>query len=73
MSVCGDLASNKEVASLLLGLGVDELSMPPSKILDMRQFFQEMNVDTMKDVVHQALAMQNADEVKRLISSKVTV
>lgn len=73
VSVCGDLASNKEVASLLLGLGVDELSMPPSKILDMRQFFQEMNVDTMKDVVHQALAMQNADEVKRLISAKVTV
>src|SRR5699024_1012245 len=68
VSVCGDLASNKEVAAMLLGIGVKELSMPPSKILEMRQFLKDTNITTMEKIVKEALHMQNADEVKTLLA-----
>jgi phosphocarrier protein FPr len=36
VAVCGDLASRPEIAGLLIGLGVDELSCTPPKVPDVK-------------------------------------
>ncbi|ADQ08170.1 phosphoenolpyruvate-protein phosphotransferase [Caldicellulosiruptor hydrothermalis 108] len=37
VGVCGEIASNQEFVSVLIGLGVDELSVNPSKILNVKK------------------------------------
>ena len=39
--VCGELASDEELVPRLLKLGVDELSVSPSKILAIRKIIRE--------------------------------
>lgn len=37
VGVCGEIASNQEFVPVLIGLGVDELSVNPSKILNVKK------------------------------------
>lgn len=37
VGVCGEIASNQEFVPVLIGLGIDELSLNPSKILNVKK------------------------------------
>lgn len=67
VSVCGEVASNEDFASLLIGLGIHELSMPPSTILEMRNFIRQVHEADLKRLAEEAIDMKNAEEVKALI------
>lgn len=67
VSVCGEVASNEDFASLLIGLGIHELSMPPSTILEMRNFIRQVHEADLKQLAEEAIDMKNAEEVKALI------
>ena len=48
VSLCGELASDTTMTSYLLGLGIDELSMTPSRILAVRDAVRKTNLEDSK-------------------------
>ena len=44
VGVCGELAGNKNAAAVLVGLGVDELSMSAANILPVKHVIRNMSV-----------------------------
>lgn len=73
VSVCGEVASNEDFASLLIGLGIHELSMPPSTILEMRHFIRQVRKSDLQNLAHEAIDMKNAEEVKSLIKEMALI
>lgn len=55
VSVCGEMASHPDQGIVLLGLGVDALSMTPSEILKMRKRLSLINLDDIKGLAHKFL------------------
>lgn len=59
VSVCGEMAGDPIYLPLLLGLGVDEVSVVPSALAVSKYLIRNVNVDQMKDLTGQALAAED--------------
>jgi phosphotransferase system enzyme I (PtsI) len=68
VGMCGEMASNKYAVPLLIGLGLDELSMSSSRILETREIIGRLNQKEMKKLVEKALEMSTCDEVVELVA-----
>ena len=66
--VCGEVAGDPQAAPLLVGLGVDELSMNPADIPAVKQAIRRVNFHEAQELVDQALACENASQVRMLVS-----
>ncbi len=55
LSVCGELAANREGALLLVGLGYRELSMAPSSIRLVREVLASTRIEELERAVSQAI------------------
>lgn len=62
VEVCGEAAGEAEVATLLLGLGVDELSVAPARLDDLRETVRLLSFADAADAARQALAASSARE-----------
>ena len=62
--MCGEAASDERFIPLLVGLGLDEFSMNPTKILNSRKMIRELNHKECKKLVQEILKMTSANEVK---------
>jgi len=56
VAVCGGLASNPDAAAVLVGLGVNELSMVPSVIPEVKARLRELRFDDCRVLAERALA-----------------
>lgn len=63
VSVCGELAGSIEGAVLLTGLGVDKLSMAPSRTGVIADIMEKVTFETVKDAAERALKMTTQEEV----------
>ena len=64
VSVCGELASSCAGAIILMGLGIDELSVHPSDIPFIREVVTKIEYKKTKELARRVLEMTNAGEVK---------
>jgi phosphotransferase system enzyme I (PtsI) len=71
VSVCGEIASEPNLALLLLGMGVDELSMPAFSMLQIKKMIQSVKFEDARMVVQEALTMQTGHEIDVLCRKKV--
>lgn len=62
--MCGEAASDERFIPLLVGLGLDEFSMNPTKILNSRKMIRDLNHKECKKLVQEVLKMSSAKEVK---------
>lgn len=62
VGVCGEMAGVKESALLLLGLGVDELSMGYNSILEIREMISKVTKEEAKDLAQKAMKQRNNEE-----------
>jgi len=67
VSICGELAGNPLAAPLLLGLGVDSLSMSSGSLLKVKWVIRNFNRNHAKQLVNHALRMENALQVKHFM------
>lgn len=67
VGVCGEAAGQPEAALLLLGLGVDELSMAPASLARIRRLVRGVPYARAQALARQALEMATAEEVLALI------
>ncbi len=64
VAVCGELASNTLFTELLLGLGVDELSVSPGKILEIKDIILKLDSEKIKKNSLEVLKLTSADQIK---------
>ena len=66
VGVCGGLAGEPLGAALLVGLGVDELSMSTGDIGTVKALLRRHSLAELQDLARQALDVDTADEVRAL-------
>jgi phosphoenolpyruvate-protein kinase (PTS system EI component) len=66
VEVCGEAASESDVAAILIGLGVDELSVSPAKLDELRETVRLLSFTAAADMAHQALRASSAREALSL-------
>lgn len=66
VGVCGELAGDEKAVPILLGLGVDELSMSMSSIALVKQQVRELNMADCQNLAQRALNCRTAGEVRAL-------
>jgi phosphotransferase system enzyme I (PtsI) len=66
VSVCGEMAGDAVYAPLLLGLGVDELSMTPPLIPSVKYLIRSMNLSDAQKLANDALKLSSAKEILAL-------
>jgi phosphotransferase system enzyme I (PtsI) len=65
IGVCGEAAANPHLAAVLLGLGVNSLSMAPSAISEVRGFLSTVDIATCQTAALRAIAATSAEEAEQ--------
>lgn len=63
VGLCGEMAADPLIAPLLVGMGVDELSVPPSAVPLIKDAIRSVNYSRTQDLAKQALSCTQAAEV----------
>ena len=69
VAVCGGLASDPEAVPLLLGLGVDELSVVPGSIPRLKALIRKLELDACRKLAAHALGLATAAEVRAAVQA----
>ena len=69
VGVCGESASDPDSAWILIGLGVDELSLTAARIPKIKAVIRSKSKQEMEALAAKAIALGNAAEVRALLSS----
>ena len=64
IGVCGEAAANPHLAAVLLGLGVNSLSMAPSAISEVRGFLSTVDLTTCQAAAQRAISAVSAEEAE---------
>jgi phosphotransferase system enzyme I (PtsI) len=67
VTVCGEMAGTKTMAPLLVGLGVDELSMNPTLLPGVSDWISRFNYIDAKKFASRVMRLTNAEKVARAI------
>jgi phosphotransferase system enzyme I (PtsI) len=67
VSLCGELASRPEVAPLLIGLGIRELSMHGNAIPRVKRAIRQVSLKQCTELATAALNAVDADEVREIL------
>ncbi len=68
VSLCGEMGSDVNNALILLGLGIDEISLPPVKLLDIRRTIRSYCYQDVKQLADKSLNVASHGEVIELIN-----
>ncbi|MBE9914392.1 phosphoenolpyruvate--protein phosphotransferase [Paenibacillus donghaensis] len=73
VGMCGEMAADKMAVPVLMGLGLDEISMGASSILPVRQLIRQLNYGQMKELADKALELESSEQIRQLIQDEVAV
>ncbi|GAW27953.1 MULTISPECIES: phosphoenolpyruvate--protein phosphotransferase [Carboxydocella] len=71
VAVCGELGGDLLAAPILLGLGVDELSMNPASLLKIKGLLRQLTFTHCQRLANKALACSTADEITNLAKKEL--
>ncbi|HBA60962.1 MAG TPA: phosphoenolpyruvate--protein phosphotransferase [Elusimicrobia bacterium] len=71
VSVCGEMASDPFAIPILVGMGVDVLSVPPKIYLRAKHAVRAMNFEKFSGLAQRVLSMTTASEIRRLVEEEV--
>ncbi|WP_460118210.1 phosphoenolpyruvate--protein phosphotransferase [Pseudomonas sp. S2_C03] len=69
VGVCGELAADPLAVPVLVGLGVDELSVSGRSIAEVKARVRELSLNQAQTLATQALAVGSANEVRTLVEA----
>jgi phosphoenolpyruvate-protein phosphotransferase (PTS system enzyme I) len=69
VAMCGEMAANEALSTVLLGMGLSHFSMAPSSILKLRKKIRENNFSDSQRLADQILQLPSAQEIKNLIKN----
>ena len=59
VSMCGEMAGEKEHTKLLLGLGLKEFSIHPATMLEVKEIINQTNISELEELTKKALMNNN--------------
>lgn len=65
--ICGELGGDPEATPILVGLGVDELSLNPAGIPRIKSILRDLTMESARALAEQALRCQTSAEVRQLV------
>ena len=68
VALCGEMAGDPRYIPLLIGMGLEDLSMNPNSLLEAKKIVRSISYEHLKSVVNKALNLPTAEEIIRLIS-----
>ncbi len=71
VGVCGEMAQDLHASLLLVGMGVDELSMTPNRILTIREQLKKFSTEELRILSDDVLSLEDADSVRRHIDDYI--
>lgn len=72
ISVCGEMAGVPKYAALLIGMGVDELSMSPSSVLPMKKFVRAVNSNQLVDLWKSVQLCEESKDIHALLEKIIS-
>jgi multiphosphoryl transfer protein len=69
VGVCGELAGDPQAIPILLGLGIDELSMSSPAIASAKQIVRRWSLAQAKVLAEQAIQLDSAEAVRALVTT----
>ncbi len=70
VSVCGEMTSDPHAVPLLVGLGVDSLSVSPRMYLRIKQAVRGLRFANLQKLIPRALAAADSDQIKKLLADQ---
>lgn len=67
VGICGELAGNPLAAPLLIGMGMDELSVVPSVLPEIKKIIRSVSYRSLRSLATRALRMDSSEEVEKLV------
>jgi phosphotransferase system enzyme I (PtsP) len=67
VSVCGEMAGNPLASVLLLGMGIDALSMSAGSLLKIKWVVQSFSRAQARQLLQAALRMENIEQIQSLL------
>ncbi|MBI1805961.1 MAG: phosphoenolpyruvate--protein phosphotransferase [Ignavibacteria bacterium] len=64
VGICGEMAGNPLATALLIGLGMDELSVVPAVLPEIKKIIRSMNYSEMRRVATEALRLTTGEEIE---------
>jgi len=68
VSICGKMAGDPLGCLLLLGLGIDELSVETTSFLKIKKLIRTINFRDLKSIAEKTLTMKNEQEIKEYLT-----
>jgi phosphotransferase system enzyme I (PtsI) len=67
VSLCGEMASDPAILTLLVGLGLTEFSMTPGAIPVAKQVLSELRSDELRALARRVLKLATVDDIERVL------
>ncbi len=64
VGICGEMAGNPLATALLIGLGMNELSVVPAVLPEIKKIIRSLCFKDMKEVAKKALSMHSSEEIE---------
>ncbi len=71
VAMCGEMAGEPSLALILLGLGLDEFSLPPQVIPELKYVIRAVGFKAAQEIAHQALQLSTGIEVEEFSENKL--
>ncbi len=68
--VCGEMAGDPLAAIVLIGMGIDELSMGPGMLLEMKKLIRSVSFEEARALSESVLRLITANEITELLRSR---
>jgi phosphoenolpyruvate-protein phosphotransferase (PTS system enzyme I) len=71
VAMCGEMAGEPFLALILLGLGLDEFSMPPQIIPELKYIIRAVGFKTAQEIASQAMGLSTGKEVEEFAQDRL--
>jgi len=68
--MCGEMAGETIYVPVLLGLGIDEMSMNPVAILKIKKILRSLNYKKCKEITNKLFSYSTEGEIKTFLKKK---
>ncbi len=69
VSLCGELGANPRATPILVGLQIDEISVSPSYLPEVKRVVRAMKQADTEDLIQKALSARDAGEVEKIVDA----
>lgn len=70
VGICGEAASDIRMLPVLLGMGIDELSVAPTAVLKCKEAIRGMSFQKMTAITDEAMRLQSTSEVEAFLEQE---